>query len=77
VAFGDILLRLCHRLLSRASRPEPITVLGKRPVPPPLQNLYHFLLDKSIQHSWDTKLSHPSVRLGDFYPTFAVFPIEI
>src|ERR1017187_2780193 len=24
VAFGDILLRLCHRLMSRPSRPEPI-----------------------------------------------------
>jgi hypothetical protein len=38
-AFGDVLLRLCHRLMSRPSRPEPVAVIGKRPVPPPLQNL--------------------------------------
>src|SRR5262249_25256208 len=68
VAFGDILLRLCHRLMSRPSRPEPVAVIGKRPVPPPLQNLHHRLLDKSIQHGRNAKLSHSSVRLGDFYP---------
>src|SRR5712692_7247613 len=68
VAFGDILLRPCHCLMSRPSRPEPVTVLGKRPVPLLLQNLHHRLLDKSIQHRWDAKLSHPSVRLGDFHP---------
>src|ERR1017187_9882901 len=69
VTFGDILLRLCHRLMSRPSRPEPIAVIGKRPVPPPLQNLHHGLLDHSVQHRWDAKLSHPSsVRLADFHP---------
>src|SRR5207302_5662749 len=36
VTFGDVLLRLCHRLLSRPSRPKPVAVIGKRPVPPPL-----------------------------------------
>ncbi len=68
VAFGDILLRLCHRLMSRPPRPEPVAVIGKRPVPPPLQNLHHRLLDKSIQHRRDAKLSHPSVGLRDFHP---------
>jgi hypothetical protein len=53
VTFGDVLLRLCHRLMSRPSRPEPVAVIGKRPVPPSLQNLHHRLLDKSIQHRWD------------------------
>jgi site-specific DNA recombinase len=53
VTFGDILLRLCHRLMSRPSRPEPVAVIGKRPVPLPLQNLHHRLLDESIQHRWD------------------------
>jgi hypothetical protein len=33
-----------------------------------LQNLHHRLLDKSIQHRRDTKLSYPTVRLGDFHP---------
>jgi site-specific DNA recombinase len=49
VTFGDILLRLCHRLMSRPSRPKTIAVIGKRPVPPPLQNLHHRLLDESVQ----------------------------
>ena len=51
--FGDVLLRLCHRLMSRPSRPEPVAVFGKRPVPPPLQNLHHRLLDQTIQHRRD------------------------
>ena len=33
-----------------------------------MQHLHHRLLDKPIQHRRDTKLSYPSVRLGDFYP---------
>ena len=35
VACGDISLRLRHCLMSRASRPKAIAVLGKRRVPPP------------------------------------------
>jgi hypothetical protein len=50
VTCGEVLLRLGHRLMSRPPRPEPIAVIRKRPVPPPLQNLRHRLLDKSIQH---------------------------
>ena len=68
VACGHILLRLRHRLMGRPSRPEPVAVFGERPVPPPLQNLHHRLLDESIQHRRDAKLSHPSGRLGDFHP---------
>src|SRR5262249_53340851 len=67
VAFGDVLLRLCHRLMSRPSRPEPVAMFGKRPVPPPLQNLHHRLLDESIQHRWDDQreLHLSPVRLWD------------
>ena len=36
VAIGDILLCLCHCLMSRPPRPEPVAVIGKRPVPTPL-----------------------------------------
>ncbi len=68
VAFGDVLLRLCHCLMSRPPRSEPIAVIGKRRVPLPLQNLHHRLLDQSIQHRRDAKLAHPSVRFGDFHP---------
>ena len=38
------------------------------PIPLPLQNLHHRLLDETIQHRRDTQLAHPSVRLGDFHP---------
>ena len=68
IACGDILLRRCHRLMRRASRPKPVAVIGKRPVPLALQHLHHRLLDESIQHRRDAKLSHPSVRLRDFHP---------
>jgi len=67
VAFGDILLRLRHRLMRRTLRTKPVTVLGERRVPSALQNLHHRLLDKPVQHRRDAQLAHPSVRLGDFY----------
>jgi len=35
-----------------------------------LQNLHHCLLNQSIQHRWDAKFPHPSVRLRDFHPTY-------
>src|SRR5262245_42252772 len=57
--------------MSRPSRSEPVAVLGERPIPPPLQNLHHRLLDESIQHGRNAKLSHSSsVRLGDFHPPY-------
>src|ERR1035437_8230144 len=55
--------------MSRPSRPKTVAVVRERPVPPPLQNLHHRLLDKSIQCGGNAQLSHPStVRLGDFHP---------
>src|SRR5262249_40263844 len=68
ITLGDILLRRCHRLMCRTPGPKPVAVIGKRPIPPALQYLHHRLLDESIQHRRDTKLSYPSVRLGDFHP---------
>src|ERR1017187_5801946 len=67
VTFDDIMLRLCHRLMSRSSRPEPVPVIGKRRVPPPLQNLQHRLLDESIQHRGDgqRELHLNPVRIWD------------
>src|SRR6202521_2693594 len=48
-----------------------IDSIGERRVPLPLQNLHHRLLQKSIERSWDTKLSHPSsVRLLDFHTPY-------
>ena len=36
----------------------------------PLQNLHNRLLDQPIQHGRDAKLSHPTIRLGDFHPPY-------
>ena len=65
----DVLLRFGYRLMRRAFRPEPVAVFGERRVPSALQDLHHRLLDKSIQHRRDAKLSHPAVRLRYFYPS--------
>src|SRR6202007_1037447 len=69
MASGDVLLRLGYRLMRRAFRSEPVAVFGEGWVPSALQNLHHRLLDKTIQHRRDTKLSHPAVRLRDFHPS--------
>ena len=73
MACGDILLRLGYRLMRRAFRPEPVTVFGKCRVPSALQNLHHRLLNQSIQHRRDAKLSHPAVRLRDFYSPYRLW----
>src|SRR5258707_14890520 len=69
MACGDVLLCLGYRLMRRAFRPEPVTVFGECWVPSALQYLHHRLLDQSIQHRRDAKLSHPAVRLRDFHPS--------
>jgi RNA-directed DNA polymerase len=56
-------------LMRRASGSEPVARCGEGLVPTALQNLHHCLLDQTVQHRWDTKLAHPSVRLRDFHPT--------
>src|SRR6266446_9621042 len=68
MALSNVLLCLGYRLMRRAFRPEPVTVFREGRVPSALQNLHHRLLDKTIQHRRDTKLSHPAVRFGDFHP---------
>src|SRR5262244_74675 len=55
--------------MRRAFRPKPVAVFGEGWVPSALQHLHHRLLDKSIQHRRDAKLSHPAVRFRDFHPS--------
>jgi hypothetical protein len=70
-AFGDILLRLRHCLMSRPTWPKTVAVFGERPVPPPLQNLQNRLLDQSIQHRRNAQFTNTSsVRLRDFHPPY-------
>ncbi len=66
-AFGYVLLRLGHRLVRRASGPEPVAVFGKLRVPPALQDLHHCLLNHAVQHRRDgqCKLHCPTVLIWD------------
>src|ERR1700741_1987575 len=68
VARGNVSLRLGHRLVGGASRSEAVTVLGKRPVPPLLENLTQGLLDQSVDDARHAELPDPAVRLGYFDP---------
>jgi site-specific DNA recombinase len=71
VPFGDILLRLVHRLLRTAPRSETVAVFGECRVPALLQNLQHRLLDVPIQHTRNASLAHSlTVRLRDFHPPY-------
>ena len=51
-----------------ASRPEAVTVLGKRRVPLLLEYLQQRLLDQSVDDARYAELSDPAVRLGYFDP---------
>src|SRR5712691_10236368 len=65
--FGDILLRLGHRLLSRPPGSKTVAAVRERRVPLPLQNLHHRLLDEAIQYGWDgqRELHLSTVRIWD------------
>src|SRR5271156_1313131 len=65
-----MLLGTRNRLMRRASGTKPVARFREGMVPTALQNLHHCLLDQSIQHGWNAKLPHPSVRLRDFHPTY-------
>ena len=55
VAGRDVRLRLRHRLMRRAPRPEAEARLGERPVPVRLQHLQHRLLDEAVEHRRDAE----------------------
>jgi len=74
-AFGDILLRLCHCLMSRPPRSKTVAVIGKLRVPPLLQNLHDRLLEESIQHRWNAQLAHSAVRFRYFYPLHRLWSV--
>jgi hypothetical protein len=50
--------------LSRPLWPEPVAVIGKRPVPPPLQNLHHRLLNHRSSTVGMPSLRTPPSGLG-------------
>jgi hypothetical protein len=63
-AFGNVSLRLGHRLMSGTSRSEAVAMLGKRRAPLLLENLQQGLLDQSVDDARHAELSDPAVRLG-------------
>jgi cellulose synthase/poly-beta-1,6-N-acetylglucosamine synthase-like glycosyltransferase len=64
--------------MSRPARPKPVAVIGKRPVPPPLQNLHYRLQVFSL-----TYCLHPSIRAGWVFGStcrpgrFSLFPSRL
>jgi hypothetical protein len=69
IAVGDIGLRLRHRLLGRAPRPEAVAVLAERRVPQRLKPLQHRLLNHAVDHGWNAEVACPAGRLRDLHPT--------
>src|SRR6516164_6160872 len=69
IAFDDVGLRLRHRLVSRAARPEAVAVLAECRVPQRLKPLQDRLLDHAIDHGWNAEVARSAGRLRDFDPT--------
>ena len=54
IAFDDVGLRLRHRLVSGAARPEAVAMLAECWVPQRLKPQQDCLLDHTINDGWDT-----------------------
>src|SRR5947208_8460666 len=65
IAFNDVGLRLRHRVVSGAARPEAVAVLAECRVPPRLEPLQDRLLDHAIDHGWNAEVACPASRLRD------------
>ena len=71
MAFDDVGLRLRHRLVGRAARPEAVAVLAECWVPQRLQPQQDCLLNHTINRSWNAEVAHPSaIRLRYSHPTY-------
>jgi hypothetical protein len=68
VALRNVLLRLGHGVMRRSTRSKPVAALGKRSSSIASAEPASPLVDEAIQHGWDAKLSHPSIRFRDFHP---------
>src|SRR5262249_20390834 len=68
VAFDDVGLRLRHRLVGGAARPEAVAVLAECRVPLRLKPLQHRLLDDTINYGWNAEVAYAAVRLRDLHP---------
>src|SRR5262249_61354370 len=68
IAVDDVGLRLRHRLVGGAARPEAVAVLAECRVPLRLKPLQERLLDYAINYGWNAQLARPAVPLGDLHP---------
>src|SRR5215472_15117750 len=57
IAVDDVGLRLRHRLVGGAARPEAVAVLAECRVPPRLKPLQERLLDYAINYGWNAQLA--------------------
>jgi hypothetical protein len=64
VAARNVALRLRHRLMRRAPRPEAEAVLGERPIPVRLQHLHDRLLEEAVEHRRDVGCIMHLVQFG-------------
>ena len=69
IAFDDVGLRLRHRLVSGAARPEAVAMLAECRVPQRLEPQQDRLLDHTINDGWNAEIARPAVRLRDLHPT--------
>src|SRR5215469_14952714 len=68
IAVDDVGLRLRHRLVGGAARPEAVAVLAECRVPLRLEPLQERLLDYAINYGWNAQVAGPAVRLRDLHP---------
>jgi len=64
IAFGDMTLRLFPPPDRPSAQGEPVSVIGKPPVPPALQHLHHPLPGYRVYHRRDSKLPPPPSGFG-------------
>jgi len=68
IAIDDVGLRLRHRVVGGATRPEAVAVLAECRIPLRLKPLQDRLLDDTINHGWNAQVAHAAVRLRNLHP---------
>src|SRR5260370_18040170 len=59
-----------------STRPEAVAVLAEGRIKNGLQHLQQRLLDQTIRHRRDAKLTLAAVRLGDRHPSYRTGPVR-
>src|SRR5215212_1707557 len=72
---SNVLLCPLHRLMSRASGPEPIARGREGRIPLRLQHLHHRLLEKAIEHRRDAERTRAARRFRDLNAPYRLRPV--